>query len=73
MEKPASIRRVELTNRIISDINAAKLPPYVIQQILERVMVDVNQKIEIQYQSDLKAWTEAQQKEAEDAQQNVQD
>lgn len=71
--KPESVRRVDLKRSIEAAINEAQLPPYVIEPVIADVLESIRLASMRQYQADLAAWTEAQKKEAEDAQQNVQD
>ena len=66
MDKPASVRRVELRKKIIADLNAARLPPYVIDSILEKIIAETKGNVEMQYRRDLAEWEEEQKKEAED-------
>lgn len=71
--KPESVRRVDLKRSIEAAINEAQLPPYVIEPVIADVLEKIRLASMRQYQADLAAWTEAQKKEEEDAQQNVQD
>lgn len=66
MGKPASMRRVELRKDIMDDINAAKLPPYVVEEILEKIIAQVRENVEMQYRGDMAEWIQAQKKEDED-------
>lgn len=66
MDKPASVRRVELRQTLIRDLNASNLPPYVLGEIVSSVLTEINDKIDLQYKADLQAWVQAQRKEKQD-------
>lgn len=41
MDKPASVRRVELKKEIVTLLNEAKLPPYVLEPILVDILDEI--------------------------------
>lgn len=56
MDKPASLRRVDLRKDVVEAINASRLPPYVVESILDDVIAEVRRNTEMQYQADLAEW-----------------
>lgn len=60
MEKPITIRRAECIDGICSAINAARLPAFVVVEILERILTNANQLMEQQYHHDIETYREAQ-------------
>ena len=58
MDKPASVRRVELKKEIVTLLNEAKLPPYVLEPILVDILDEIRSAIEMQYKSELAQWEE---------------
>lgn len=60
MDKPESVRRVELKNTLEATIAQAKLPPYVIAEILAYLLQKENAATERQYATERAAWVQAQ-------------
>ena len=60
MAKPLTIARQEFTEAIVEDINNAKLPFFVISDILKSALVEVEKMSQVQYKRDKDAWDKAQ-------------
>lgn len=58
MDKPASIRRVELRKTIMEAIDNSKLPPYVVTEVLKGILNVSVRNEEYQYRADLARWNE---------------
>ena len=63
MEKPLTIRRKEMIDKICEAINDSSLPAFVIRDVLRSIDADLTQLQEQQYQQDVQAWTVYQIKE----------
>ena len=73
MEKPLTIRRKEMIEKICGAINDSALPAFVIRDALRSIDADLAQLQEQQYQQDVQAWTVYQIKNAKKTEQEADD
>ena len=55
--KPITVRRMELINKLCNAVNESGLPAFAIADILERMLREANQLAQEEYNADLKAYT----------------
>lgn len=65
MNKPITIARQEFTQAIVDAVNNAELPMFVISDILKFALTEVDKLAQAQYEADVKAWEEGQEKKDE--------
>ena len=56
--KPMSVQRVELINRLCNLLNEYELPIFVKVDIIERILNELRQQIDVEYQRDLALYNE---------------
>lgn len=56
MDKPLTIRRYELIDKLCNAINEAQMPAFVTVDILERMLIEVRKIADIEYENDLKSY-----------------
>lgn len=57
MEKPLTLRRKDMIDKICEAINESGLPAFVIRDALRSIDTDLARLQELQYQQDVQAWT----------------
>lgn len=57
MEKPLTLRRKDMIDKICEAINESGLPAFVIRDALRSIDMDLARLQEQQYQQDVQAWT----------------
>lgn len=57
MEKPLTIQRKEMIDKICEAINESNLPAFAIRDVLRAIDAELAELQEKQYQQDVKAWT----------------
>lgn len=65
MNKPITIARQEFTQAIVDAVNNAELPMFVVSDILKSALTEVDKLAQAQYEADVKAWEEGQEKKDE--------
>lgn len=57
MEKPLTIQRKEMIDKICEAINGSTLPAFAIRDVLKTIDAELAELQERQYQQDVQAWT----------------
>lgn len=63
MDKPTSVARIDFMNSLSQLITKSGLPPYVLEPIFEDITNDMKLLVKKQYESDLRAYQKACNKE----------
>lgn len=66
MEKPISIKRAEMIERIYTAINAAQLPAFVVSDVLKGILATAEEAAQHQLQQDLAAYSQEQKQDNEE-------
>lgn len=65
MNKPLSVAKEEFTRGMVSLVNNSGLPPCLVEEILNGVLLEVKNLARKQYEKDLQAWEQSQNSESE--------
>lgn len=66
MDKPITVARKEFIDKLVELINGSGLPAFILADVLAGCMKEVSELADKQYQADLKAYKESEEKEAEE-------
>ena len=56
MDKPLTIRRHELIDKLCNAINEAQMPAFITVDILERILIEMKKLSDVEYANDLKSY-----------------
>ena len=56
MDKPLTIRRHELIDKLCNTINEAQMPAFITVDILERILIEMKKLSDVEYANDLKSY-----------------
>jgi len=59
MDKPLTVARGEFMTTIVNAVNEARLPAFVIAEVLTQALTVVRERAEIEYKNDLDAYNKA--------------